>query len=218
MDERKKWNYANQFRLISCSGCLKEINPLKSFIEEEIKDHQTLVLMSNVEIGFSELCKGPSVYLENKNKMAYKLGGDDHQFALASQGFSSGKHYCEFTLETEPYEKSVIIGVTLKRNDFYLNSNEMKGFYSFVLSECKKVSNNTKLESVEYGDITKMGDRIGVLMEFQATGLDVSFFINKINMGIAFKNLPLNTYYPCVVLGFDGTRVRMTNKVRFPDI
>ena len=55
-------------------------------------------------------------------------------------------------------------------------------------------------------------------MEFTELGLDVSFFINKINLGVAYKSLPFNTYYPCVVLGFDGTRVKMINKVSFPEI
>jgi hypothetical protein len=220
VEDKKKWNYANQFRLVSSRGYLHEVNPLKTFVEEEIKDNQLLILLSVLDICFNELTKGPSVLLESRNKVAFKLGADEHQFVMSGQGYSSGKHYCEFLLETEPYERSVIIGVSLKRTDFYLNPNESKGFYAFVLSECKKMSSNAsnKVEMVEYGDITKMGDRVGILIEFQSTGLDISFFINKINMGIAFKNLPINTYYPSVVLGFDGTRVRITNRVRFPDL
>jgi hypothetical protein len=220
VDDKKKWNYANQFRLVSTSGYLHEVNPLKTFVEEEIKENQLLILLASLDVCFNEFTKGPSVLLESRNKVANKLGADEHQFAMSSLGYSSGKHYCEFLLETEPYEKSVIIGVSLKRVDFYLNPNDSKGLYAFVLSECKKMSSNSsnKVEMVEYGDITKMGDRVGILMEFHSTGLDVSFFINKINMGVAFKNIPLNTYYPSVVLGYDGTRVRITNKVRFPDI
>ncbi len=56
------------------------------------------------------------------------------------------------------------------------------------------------------------------MMEFFANGLDVSFYINKINMGVAFKGLSINTYYPSVVLGFDGTMLRITNNVGFPDL
>ena len=177
-------------------------------------------MLNHKSINFSEVNKGVLVGLQAKNKIAYKQGGDEHQFAMAEQGYNSGKHYCEFVLQTEPYERSVIIGLSTKRTEFHLNSSEMKGFYGFILSECKKVSNNAtgKVELVEYGDVTKIGDRIGIMMEFGTGGLDVSFYINKINMGVAFKGLPINTYYPSVVLGFDGTMVRITNNVGFPDV
>ena len=77
--------------------------------------------------------------------------------------------------------------------------------------------NNGASEQVEYGDISKMGDKIGILMEFNEKGLDVSFFINKMDLGVAFKNLPNNTYYPCVLLYYDGAKVRVMNKVPIPD-
>lgn len=101
-----------------------------------------------------------------------------------------------------------------------MTNGDMKGFWGFVLSECKKIYNNPsgKVESVEYGDITKMGDRVGIMMEFQATGVDITFYVNKINLGVAFKNLPLGMYYPTAVLGFDGTRVKITNRVGYPDV
>ena len=216
----KKWNYANQYKLISTRGYIRELNPLQTYREESVKDDEILIMLEQVRLNFSENNKGVLIHLECKNKVAFKLGGDEHQFAMTEQGFSFGKHYCEIILETEPYERSVIVGVSVRRTEFHLNSVEMKGFYGYVLSECKKVSNNAagKVDLVDYGDITKIGDRIGIMMEFTNTGLDVSFYVNKINMGVAFKNLPLNVYFPSVVLGFDGTRVRVCGKVAFPDV
>ncbi len=63
-----------------------------------------------------------------------------------------------------------------------------------------------------------MGDKVGVLLEFNHTGLDVSFFINKMDLGIAFKGLPHNTYHPCVALYYDGAKVKVTNRVPLPDV
>ena len=63
-----------------------------------------------------------------------------------------------------------------------------------------------------------MTDRIGIMMEFSESGLDVSFYVNKINMGYAFKNLPHDTYYPCAVLYFEGSRVKIERNVPYPDI
>ncbi len=55
-------------------------------------------------------------------------------------------------------------------------------------------------------------------MEFNETGVDVSFYVNKINMGVAFKNLPIDYYFPCCVLYFDGSKVKLESSVPFPDI
>ena len=58
-----------------------------------------------------------------------------------------------------------------------------------------------------------------MLFEFNDTGLlDISFFVNKINMGVAFKNLPFETYFPCCILYFDGSKVKLESKVAFPDL
>jgi len=215
-----KWNYSNQYRLFSSNGRIKELNPNKTFAEELISDNETIISLNQIDLIFSEINKGNMIYLGNKSKTARKQGGDEPQFVITEKGFNYGKNYCEFILDTEPYERSVILGVSLPRTDYIMSSGDMKGFWGFVLSECKKISNNQngKVETIEYGDITKMGDRVGIMMEFDSSGVDISFYINKINMGVAFKNLPLATYYPAAVLGFDGTKVRITNKIGFPDV
>jgi hypothetical protein len=71
---------------------------------------------------------------------------------------------------------------------------------------------------VNYGEICKINDKVGILMEFNETGVDVSFYVNKINMGVAFKNLPIDYYFPCCVLYFDGSKVKLESSVPFPDI
>jgi hypothetical protein len=202
------------------NGKLRELSIYKSYREEGIWDDTIIILLPVNPINFSDIAKGHLIYLENNNRTAIKQGGDEHQIVLAEQGYAIGKNYCEIILDTEPYERSVIVGVSLKRNDFNLNPNDVKGFWGFVLSDCKKVTNNTqgKVELTEYGDVCKMGDRVGILVEFTPTGVDISFYINKINMGVAFKSLPISVYYPGVALGFDSTKVRLTNKVGYPDI
>jgi hypothetical protein len=54
-------------------------------------------------------------------------------------------------------------------------------------------------------------------MEFNEKGLDVSFFLNGIDLGVAFSNLPNNTYYPSVILLYEGTKVKITNEVPLPN-
>jgi hypothetical protein len=206
--------------MVSSMGIIKELNPIKSYKDQNIKNDISIMIINQCDLAFSDTNKGNLIYLESKNKVAFKSGGDDHQFVIGNQCYTRGKHYFEVFLETEPYERSLIIGVTNSRKEYNLNTADMKGFYGYVLSECKKVSSNAsgKTELTEYGDVTKMGDRVGVMLEFTTSGLDISFYINKINMGLAFKGLPNNLYYPGVVLGFDGTRCRISNNMVYPDL
>ena len=61
-----------------------------------------------------------------------------------------------------------------------------------------------------------MGDRIGMLMEFNKDGLDVSFFLNGVDLGVAFSKLKKNKYFPCVVMLYEGTKVKISNEIPFP--
>lgn len=169
---------------------------------------------------FSDTNKSVNVFLESKGEVAFKLGDDEVQLVLSDKFYNFGKKYIEFILETESYESSIIIGLSLKRSDYNLYLNDPLNFWGFILSECKKISYNqtNKFESLKYGEPTKCGDRVGILLEFKNNGLDVSYFINKINMGVAFKSLPLKQYYIAVGLRYDGTRVRIVKNVRFPDV
>ena len=58
---------------------------------------------------------------------------------------------------------------------------------------------------IEYGYNAKVGDSIGVLLEFKGEIGSLSFFKNGAKCGIAFNNLT-GTFYPCVCL-FNGGEV-----------
>ncbi len=218
---KQRWNYNYQYRLISTnSNKIRELNPLKTFLQEEVVENQTIILLPQKEIQFNELQMGANIFIENNNSTAIKIGTDDHQMVLVDKGFKTGRHYFEFTCETEPAERSIIIGICLSRNDFYFSLPDPKGFWGFVLSESKRAGYNDKgaIEKGEYGAPCKIGDVVGMMLEFSIKGLDISFYVNKINMGVAFKNLPLQTYYPCAVLGFDSSKVTLNKLALFPDV
>lgn len=133
-DPKKKWNKNYQYRLVSSVGNIKEVAPTKSFYQEGIKNGQTLILASPLKLTFSETKHGQGILIQNNNSLAYKQNGDEHEYAISNRGYNSGVNYCEFTLETEPDERNIIIGLTLSRTDFYF-ANESKGFWGFVPSE-----------------------------------------------------------------------------------
>jgi hypothetical protein len=133
-DLKKRWHRNYQYRLISTVGAIKELRPGCIFEEENVKNGQTLILASPIKLNFSETARGPGITLENSNSTAFKQNGEEHQYALTDLGYSSGTHYIEFTLETEPDERNVIIGLTQARNDYYFNS-DCKNFWGYIPSE-----------------------------------------------------------------------------------
>lgn len=132
-DQKKTWQKNYQYRIISSIGSIKELHANKSFIDLGIKDGQTLILADPEKIYFSEYHHGPGILLESNNTRAHKQTGDEHQYALINKGFSSGRWYFEFLLETEPDEQNIIVGVSLARKDYYYTT-DCKNFWGFVPS------------------------------------------------------------------------------------
>ncbi len=153
--------------------------------------------------------------MEELNSVAHnQSGNEDHLLVLCDRGYKSGKQYIEFTLETEPCESSTIVGITHLRSDYYFNINDYKNFWGYIPSEGTKIGNN---ESTEIGLPCKIKDKIGLLMQFNLTGMDLILFINNNEICTLFKNLPLGPcYYPCSVLKFDGMKIRVSNRVPIP--
>ena len=56
-----------------------------------------------------------------------------------------------------------------------------------------------------------------MLLDFKDTGLDVSFFVNKTFLGVAFKSLPIDSYFPSALILFDDCKVRIDNQVNVPE-
>lgn len=218
-----RWMINTQFKIIATNkNKIREINILKTILEEELLENQILLILPEKELYFSEINLGTNMFLDNNNSTAFKIGTDDHQMILANNSFKTGRRYFEFSFETEPAERSVILGVCLSRNDYYFSYNDPKGFWGFVPSECKKIGYNEKgvYEKTEFGAACKIGDSFGILMEFCSVSnrINISFFINKINLGVAFKNLPIQNYFPCAVLGLDGSRVQLVPNPLYPDL
>lgn len=64
-NEKIKWNSNFQYRLISTNGLIKELNPMMSFAEEEIKNDFTIILATPYKILFSETMKHQGIYVSH---------------------------------------------------------------------------------------------------------------------------------------------------------
>ena len=210
----------SQYRIFSCHKEIKELNISLLIYENEIKDNEILLYLPIKELSFSQYIKGTSVQLSQKGKIASKINTDSPQYVLGDLYYSFGRHYFEIILLTEPIAASVIIGVATKRNQRDKYSYDVNNFYGLILSDMILISSERgKQMKKDYNKKETFGinDIVGVFLEFKKEGVDVYFYKNKINLGLAYTKLNKeNVYYPAVSLGIAGSKIQISNKIDFP--
>ena len=210
----------SQYRIFSCHKQIKELDISLCIYENEIQDNEILLYLPIKELSFSQYIKGSSIQISQKGKIASKVNTDSPQYVLGDLYYTFGKHYFEFNLLTEPIASSVIIGVATKRNqkDKYLY--DVNNFYGLILSDGVLIfSEKGKQYKKDYNKKETFGinDIVGVLIEFKKEGLYISFYKNKICLGIAYSKLNKeNVYYPAVSLGIAGSKIQISNQIDFP--
>ena len=98
-------------------------------------------------------------------------------------------------------------------------SNEINSFYGYILSDMQKMSYvNRKEDKKEYSkEPIAINDIIGVLFEFKKEGLEISFYKNKICLGVAFSKIyNEKLFFPSIRLGLAGSKIQISNQIDFP--
>ena len=218
----KGYNKNSQCRLYSCKTGLRELNTNSTFIENKLHDNEIILFFREPSLCFSQTMKGKSIELSQGYKTAFKINTDDPQYALGNFGISSGRHYFEINLLTDPMIRSIVVGFSNKIDDNSLYVNDLRRFYGFVLSDMKKtiINFDDGGENMEdYGEVCVINDKIGILYDCKSDGVYISFYLNKKNLGIAFEKLPNNViYYPTVEMGLCGSKLQISNDFDFPDL
>ena len=211
-----QFNSNRQYRIFAPQPKLRELCLYLTAYEENINNNDVLLLLDPESVKFSSIMKTNHLYLDKTKRSITKMDVDDCEFCLCEHGFKLGKRYIEFILESEPIENNIMIGVSLKRKNY--KYEQAKDFYGYILSQCELVWNEANTVVVkEYGIQTKIGDKIGMLIELGKNEREISFYINEVAFGVAFKDLPMDVLYPCVCLGFQGTKLSLRSKVDFPE-
>lgn len=209
----------SQYRIYSCRRKIHQLNPIRLIFENFIQEDELLLYLPIKELSFSEFIKGDCITVSKEGKIASKINTDDPQYILGNLFYTFGKHYFEINILTEPIMASVIIGVATKRNpaDKYLY--DVHNFYGLILSDTQKISKiNGKQEKREYvKEPFTINDIVGVMMEFKKDGLEISFYKNKINLGVAYTKITNDKiFFPAVSLGIAGSKVQISNQIDFP--
>jgi hypothetical protein len=218
-EEEERITEQSQYRIFSCHKQIHELNPLRNMFENEIQNNEILLYLPIKKLSFSEYVKGHSIIISQEGKIASKINTDEPQYVLGNIGYSFGKHYFEIILLTEPIAKSVIIGLATKRNPADMYINDVHNFYGYILSDMQKISSiNGKQEKKDYSiEPIAINDIIGVMFEFKKEGLEISFYKNKICLGVAFNKIYNDKiFFPAVSLGLAGSKVQISNQIDFP--
>ena len=217
--EEERITEQSQYRIFSCRKQIHELNPTRNLIENDIHDNELLLYLPIKKLSFSEYAKGRSIIVSQEGKIASKVNTDEPQYVLGNIGYSFGKHYFEVNLLTEPIAKSDIIGLATKKNPADMFINDVHNFYGYILSDMQKISLvNGKQEKKDYiKEPVAINDIIGVLFEFKKEGLEISFYKNKICLGIAYNKIYNDKiFFPAISLGIAGSKIQISNQIDFP--
>ena len=218
----KKYTKNSQHRLYSSIRGLRELNTGITIYENGLKDNELLIYFAEVPLYFSSTMKGRSIELSQLGKTAFKTTTDDPQYILGNYGYFSGRHYFEISLSTDPMIRSVVVGLSNKKNENNLLLTDIQKFYGYILSDMKKTIitfGEVEQEDMnDYGEMCNINDKVGVLFDCRDDGVHISFYRNKKYLGIAFDKLPNNVmYFPTVEMGLCGSKIQIYNDVDFPD-
>lgn len=209
----------SQYRIFSCRKNIHELNPIRFIFENFIQENEILLYLPIKTLFFSEYVKGDCIVINREKNIASKITTDAPQYVLGNLFYTFGKHYFEINLLTEPIAASVIVGIATKKNPRDKYSYDVYNFYGIILSDGQKITSiNGKQEKREYVKETfGINDIVGVMLEFKKEGLEVSFYKNKINLGIAYSKITNDKiFFPAVSLGFVGNKVQISNQIDFP--
>jgi len=74
--------------------------------------------------------------------------------------------------------EDLIVGICSRDIDFYLHPSEGLLYWGYICCAGKKVGFSE--EASKYGDYCVLGDRVGILLEFDKTEAKLSFYRNKV--------------------------------------
>ena len=217
-----KLNKNSQYKLYSCKTGLRELNTGYTFYENNISDNEILLYFPEPILNFSSTMKGKSIEVSQQGRTGFKINTDDPQYVLGNVGYNGGRHYFEIKLLTDPMIRSIVVGFGIKKDEKNLFTYDMSKFYGYILSDMKKtqITNGNRDQELimDYGEVCLINDYIGVLYDCKDDGVNISFYRNRKNLGIAFYNLPKDlTYFPAIEMGLCGSKIQIYNGLDFPD-
>ena len=121
----------------------------------------------------------------NSKKTANKKQETDYENVLANIGFDIGRHYWEVTIHTLVDPEDIYIGIAKNNIGLYTRATESGWFWGWICAAGRKFeSTPVGNQSSQFGEMCKIGDVIGLLLEFNNGIGSLSFYRNKVSYKI----------------------------------
>lgn len=201
-------------RLIYPMGSITELAVATNTLEMyRIPDNSKLILIAQTTFFFDPSAKASGIKLSNNNLSAYKNGESDYQTVLGNLALSSGRNYWEIKIDKFVDEEDIFLGIARKNLNLYTQPSATNLFWGYLCLCAKRSGPDGAI--IDYGYAAKLGDTIGVLLEFRSGVGSLSFYRNGTKCGVAFSNLT-GTFYPAVSLFYGEVQVTLDPKAPMP--
>jgi hypothetical protein len=107
-----------------------------------------------------------------------------YETVLANIGFDSGSHYWEISIDAFVDIDDVYIGVARNNVSLYTAATESSSFWGWVATGDRKFETVPVMgkQQSNFGGMCKIGDIVGVLLEFNNGVASVSYYKNKVTL------------------------------------
>ena len=113
---------------------------------------------------------------------ANKKNDTDHETVLANIGFDSGQHYWEITVDAFVDLEDIYVGVAKHNIGLYTRATDTGWFWGWIWTGDKKFESTPWGNHLStFGGMWKLGDIVGILLEFNNGIGSLFFYKNKVN-------------------------------------
>ena len=117
---------------------------------------------------------------------------------------------------TDAWEQRRLGEVTIYQNGKgYEDSQSSSGKFELINLNSISIDGGLKSSGKYIESADKVGMKISVNEKTRT--VEVSYYLNGENLGVAFDSLELNTYYPSVVMLYECTKVKLIDKALMPE-
>ncbi|CAI2381496.1 unnamed protein product [Moneuplotes crassus] len=197
-------------------GRVKHLSMSDTFANQNIPEGACLVMIGKKDFHWDMAMKGRNIIIYNQ-LTANKKHETTHETILANVGFDSGTHYWEITIDSFVDLDDICVGVAKGNVNLYTPATETGCFWGWVATGEKKFEPTSEGRQISrFGEPCKIGDIVGVLLQFDNGFASLSFYRNKVFIGNAFDNIPPGTLYPAVCLYYGEVQVTLNPTVKRP--
>ena len=156
----------------------------QTFIDQGIPQDARLVFVGQQSFTWDLNQKGPNINLLNNKLTANKKSEVDYESVLGTMAISSGQHYWEIRIDKFVDLDDIIIGVVQKGVDLKMRIFETGKLYGWICTGGRKIfpsPDGVGPQAKEYGGCSKIGDVLGVILEFKNGIGSLSFLSNGVS-------------------------------------